>query len=154
MKPIFKYTLIAVLVLAVAGISIAGIAYAQDGDNPLRGKCGLAELLGLTCEELHDLIQDGATIEELAEEAGVDLEAYREEMMQNREEDLRTKIEEALAEGTISQDQADWLLEGLDKGYLNGPFFQFGGRGKGNFGDKADFDGRPMRGKHGGWDSE
>ena len=154
MKPIFKYTMIAVLVLAVAGVSVAGIAYAQDGDHPMRGKGRLAELLGLTQEELHELLEDGKTIQELADEAGVDLEEYKEEMKQDREEGFRTKIEEALADGTISQDQADWLLEGLDKGYFDGPFFQFGGRGKGGFGDKEDHDGRPMRGKHGGWDTD
>jgi hypothetical protein len=154
MKPIIKYTLIAVLVLAVAGATVAGVAYAQDGDHPMRGKGGLAELLGITQEELHDLIQEGKTIEELADEAGVDLNAYKAEMMKDWEETIRTKINEALAEGTISEDQADWLLEGLDKGYLNGPFFKFGGHGKGEFGDKADFDGKPDRGMRDGWNAE
>ena len=45
MKPILKYTLIGLLVVAVAGSHSVGVAYAQ-GDVPTVGR--LAELLGLT----------------------------------------------------------------------------------------------------------
>ena len=31
------------------------------------------------------------------------------------------------ADGTISQEKADWLLEGLDNGFLDGPGFGPGG---------------------------
>ena len=136
MKPILKITLIAALVIGAVGITAIGVAYANgNGDGP-REK--LADLLGLEPDELRDLLHSGTTIQELADEAGVDLEAFHEEMEANREETMRAKIEEALAEGEISQDQADWLLEGLDKGYLSGPFFRGGGR----------------RGKHPGADGE
>lgn len=122
MKPIRKYTLIALLVVAVAGISVAGVAYAE-GDDPPRGREGLAELLGMTQEELRAELQNGKTIQELADEAGIDLDAFHEEMAQNRQVNLESRIEEALANGNISQEQADWLMEGLEKGFLNGPFF-------------------------------
>lgn len=137
MKPITKTILIAALVIGVVGVSAVGIAYAQ-GDFP-NSRGGLAELLGLDREELHELLESGSTIQELADEAGLDLEEYREEMMANRLEDMETRIEEALAEGEISQDQADWLLEGLEKGYLDGPFFRMGGRGGGRpgFGEEG-----------------
>ena len=148
MKPIVKYTLIGLLVVAVAGISVAGIAYAQ-GDDP-RGRESLAELLGLTSEELQDQIRDGRTIQELADEAGVDLEAYRENMQQFRQENMQTRIEEALANGDISQDQADWLLEGLEKGYLDGPLFDLAGRAAGDFGGRLGFDGERPSGMRGG----
>ena len=138
MKPILKISLIAALVIGAVGITAIGIAYAQ-GDGP-RG--ALAELLGLEPEELHELLDSGKTIQELADEAGVDLEAFHEEMEANRAEAMRTRIEEALAEGEISQDQADWLLEGLDKGYLSGPFFRTGGR-KGNHPGGFDGEGFP-----------
>jgi len=143
MKPITKTILIAALVIGVVGISAIGIAYAQ-GDAP-HPPGALAELLGFDREELHDMLQAGTTIQELADEAGIDLEAYREEMLANRQEEMRTRIEEALAEGEISQDQADWLLEGLDKGYLAGPFFKPGGRG----GNHPGFDGEGMPGMRG-----
>lgn len=134
MKPIYKTILIAALVLGGVGLSAIGIAYAGgDGPHPREA---LADLLGLELEELRDLLQSGKTIQELADEAGVDLEEFREEMKANRQEDMQARIEEALSEGEISQDQADWLLEGLEKGYLNGPFFRSGGRG----GKQAGFD--------------
>lgn len=124
MKPIVKITLIASLVIGAVGITAMGIAYAQE-NGPREG---LAELLGLEPEELRELLHSGETIQDLADEAGVDLEVFREEREANREEEMRAKIEGALADGKISQDQADWLLEGLDKGYLSGPFFRAGGR--------------------------
>lgn len=133
MKPTFRTVLIVLVVVAVAGISLRGIAYAQ-GDDPPRSGDDLAELLGLTPEELREQIENGKTVQELAEEAGVDLEAYQQELQEARQENLRARIEEALANREISQDQADWLLEGLDKGYLDGPFFRFGGRTAGDSG--------------------
>lgn len=148
MKPILKYTLIGLLVVAVAGISVAGVAYAQ-GDDP-RGREGIADLLGLTNEELREQLQDGKTIQELADEAGVDLEGFSAEMRAAREVDMQTRIEEALANGDIDQDQADWLMEGLEKGYLDGSFFRMGGRGAGASGGRPSADGdRPtgMRGE-------
>jgi len=145
MKPIIKYTLIGLLVVVVAGISVAGIAYAQ-GDGP-DVRDGLAELLGLTQEEFRDQLQDGKTLQELAEAAGVDLEAFREEMRQTSQEDLKTRIEKALANGDITQEHADWLLAGLEKGFLNGPFVRFGGRG---FGGRPDMDRVEVPGMWGG----
>lgn len=141
MKPIYKTILIAAIVIGAVGISAIGIAYAH-GDGPREG---LAELLGLDREELRELLGSGSTIEGLAEEAGVDLEAYREDMEENRQEDMRGRIEQALADGEITQDQADWLLEGLEKGYLSGPFFRFGGRG----GSHPGFDGEGLTGMRG-----
>ncbi len=145
MKPFMKYTLIGLLVVVVAGISVAGIAYAQ-GDGPgVRDE--LAELLGLTQEEFRDQLQDGKTLQELAEAAGVDLEAFREEMRQTNQEDLKTRIEEALTKGDITQEHADWLLVGLEKGFLNGPFVGFGGRGSDG---RPDMDRAKMPGMQGG----
>ena len=147
MKPITKTILIAALVVGAVGISAFGIAYAQDDFPGPRG--ALAELLGLDREELHDMLQSGTTIEELAEEAGVDLEEFRVQLMITRQENMQTRIEEAIAEGEISQDQADWLLEGLEKGYLDGPFFKTGGRG----GHRPGFEGEGFPGMRGGFHS-
>ncbi|MCJ7717958.1 MAG: hypothetical protein MUO54_15760, partial [Anaerolineales bacterium] len=88
------------------------------------------ELLGLTREEIREELQSGKTLEDLAESAGVDLDELQESLKADREENLRTRIEQALAGGDISLEQADWLLEGLEKGFLNGPFGMFGGQAK------------------------
>jgi len=145
MKAILKFTLIGLLAVVVAGITVAGVAYAQ-GDGP-DGREGLTELLGFTREELRDQLQDGKTLEELAEAAGVDLETYREEMRQTKQVDLETKIEEALTNEDITQDHANWLLEGLDKGFLDSPFVGLGGRGSGG---RPDMDGAGMPDMRGG----
>ena len=144
MKPILKTILIATLVIGAVGIGAIGIAYAQ-GDVP-HPREALADLLGLDREGLRDQLQSGSTIQELADEAGVDLEEFRAQMEANRQEEMRTRIEEALADETISQDQADWLLEGLEKGYLSGPFFKAGGRD----GSRPGLDGDRFPGMRGG----
>jgi len=145
MKPILKYTLIGLLVFVIAGATVVGVAYAQ-GDGP-DVREGLVELLGLTREELRDQFEDGKTLEELAEAAGVDLETYREEARQTKQVDLETKIEEALANGEITQEHADWLLEGLDKGFLESPFIGLGERGSG---ERPDMNGAGMPGMRDG----
>jgi len=147
MKPILKYTLIGLLVVVVAGISVAGVAYAQ-GDDP-HGRKGIADLLGLSIEELREQLQDGKTIQELADEAGVDLEGFNAEMRAAREVHMQTRIEEALANGDIDQDQADWLMEGLEKGYLDGSIFGMGGRRAGNSGGRPNFNGERPTGMRG-----
>jgi len=145
MKRILKYTLIGLLVVAVAGVSVAGVAYAQ-GDGP-RGRDSIAELLGLTTEELREQLQDGKTIQELAEEAGVDLGSFKDEMRATNQVDMQTRIDEALAKGEITQEHADWLLEGLEKGFLDGPLVGFGRPGSGG---RPGMDGSGIPGMRGG----
>ena len=51
-----------------------------------------------------------------------------------REMAIREAIQRALDNDRITQEQADWLLEGLESGYMDGPGFGFGrgfGRGPG-----------------------
>ena len=57
MKPILKYTLIGLLVFVIAGATVVGVAYAQGNGPDVRE--GLAELIGLTREELRDQLEDG-----------------------------------------------------------------------------------------------
>jgi hypothetical protein len=103
-----------------------------------------AGVLGMTTDELKTRLQDGATLEELADEAGVDLEDVRTAIQEARIEATRAAIQQAVVDGEMSQEKADWLLEGLDKGYWSG--HRFGPRGRvGAFGF-GDFGLRPDRG--------
>lgn len=89
----------------------------------------IAEQLGLTVEELAAAHDEGTRLSDLAEQQGVDLETVMTAVS-----DARTAaIEQAVADGTITQDQADILLS------QDGP--GFGGRGHGGHGG---------RGGHGG----
>jgi ribosomal protein S20 len=97
----------------------------------------LAEQLGMTVDELQAELEAGKTIAELAEEKGVDLEAAQIEAMKER-------IQQAVEDGTISQKQADWMLEGLEQGFLPGRRgFGFGGRG-GHLGGFRGFQGQSV----------
>jgi hypothetical protein len=146
-------SLLAVAVL-LAGVRVT-TAYAQDGTPPTpgagqpgdergrgHGKRGLgeielaaaAEALGITTEDVSAALAGGQTLEDLATTAGVDIADVRAAIQAAHAVELRAKIEAGLADGSITQDKADWLLEGLEKGYLNGPAgFGFGGP----HGDKA-----------------
>lgn len=116
MKNFLKYVLIALLAAGSAGILTAGVAYAQgNGPHPPET---LLELLGLSREDLQDQIQKGETLAEIAESAGVDLDAFHQQMQEVRQETMQTRIQEALENGELTKEHASWLLEGLKKGFL------------------------------------
>lgn len=131
--------LAALMVLGVVG---ATAAYAQSStDMPFHGRgpgegrgprLGDAELeaaakvLGMTTDELSSALQDGKTLQDLADAAGVDIEDVHAAIQAVHETELRDRIQQAVDDGTMTQEKADWLLEGLDKGFLEGPGFGFG----------------------------
>jgi len=131
--------LVALLVVAVIG---ATSAYAQspssaalhgrgpgDGRGPLGG-AGLeaaAQVLGMTTDELTTALQSGKTLEQLATEAGVDVQDVKDAIQAVHATEMRERIQQAVDDGKITQENADWLLEGLDKGFMGG----FGGFGLG-----------------------
>lgn len=140
--PILLGGLLALLI--VAGAVGATVVYADDSTPPTpagqpgdgRGPRGFGlgpdelavavEALGMTTDELSTALQEGQTLEELATAAGVDLQTVQDAIRAARAESMRARIEQALADGTISQEKADWLLEGLEKGFLDGSGFGFG----------------------------
>lgn len=111
-----------------------------------RGTCGQAGLeaaakaLGMTADELSTQLWGGQTLSGLAEKAGVDLKTVQDAVTAACQTATRDAIEQAVTDGTLSREKADWLLEGLDKGYWGGGNdfgFGFGPRGFGghrNFG--------------------
>jgi uncharacterized protein YidB (DUF937 family) len=90
----------------------------------------IASVLGMTSAEVTAAIQDdGKTLQELADDAGVDMEDIRTALSEQRSETTRERIETALDEGTLTQAEADWLLEGVDNGFFAklGNFFSHRG---------------------------
>ena len=131
--------LVALMIVGVVGASnvfaqgAAAIAPEHGGGRGGGGRgLGLVELqaaseaLHMTADELITALRSGSTLEELATEAGVELQDVQDAISAAREEAVRTRIEQAVADGTISQEKADWLLEGLEKGFLDGPGVGFG----------------------------
>ncbi len=98
-------------------------ARGTDKRGPMGGP-GLeaaAKVLGMTTDELKTELQGGKTLEQVAQEKGVDFATVQAAMQKARDTEMRTRIQQALSDGTITQAHADWLLEGLDKGFLAGP---------------------------------
>ena len=92
-----------------------------------------AEALGLTPEQLFAELRTGKSLADIAEAHDVDLEAVQEAMNAARAEGMKKAIEQAVEDGRMSQAQADWLLKGLDLGFL--PRGRGFGRGmRGHFG--------------------
>ena len=144
--------------LLVVGVVGATSAYAQDQTPPAfaplgngRGPGGpgfglgdaeleaAAKVLGMTTDEVSSALKDGKTLQDLATAAGVDIADVHAAIQAVHETEMRDRIAQALEDGTMTQEKADWLLEGLDKGFLfDGQGFGFGpggprgGHGLGN----------------------
>lgn len=103
----------------------------------------VAETLGLTPEELFSELHGGKTIAEVAEGQGVDMDEIREVLEEARAEMMEERILQAVENGRISEEQAEWMLEGLDNGFLP--------RGRGRGHARGAGSGRGGRGRGMGW---
>lgn len=101
------------------------------GHGPRLGDVELAaaaKALNMTTDELSTALQSGKTLEQIATDAGVDFADVQAAIQAAHATEMRDRIQQALDDGTITQENADWLLEGLDKGFIGVPgAFGFGG---------------------------
>ena len=153
MKKRFMILAGAALAVVLVGVTVAVPAFAQEPtptpEAPFGchgGGFGLwggswtmfdaaAEALGLTPEEFFAGLHAGKTLAEVAEEQGVEVEEVHYAMNAIRVEAMREAIEQAVEDGRLTQEQADWLLEGLEQGFFPmGRSFGFGRSMKGGFG--------------------
>jgi hypothetical protein len=93
-----------------------------DGRGPrgLHGEAALAaaaKALGMTTDELSTELWGGKTLADIAEAQGVDMADVKAAVEATQVEETKTAIAQAVTDGTMTQDKADWLLEGLDAGY-------------------------------------
>ena len=113
------------------GVDFQTVQDAIQAAQPLRlGSVELdaaAKALGMTTDELTTALQSGKTLEQVAADQGVELQTVKDAISAAHASEMRTQIEQAVTDGTMTQDKANWLLEGLDKGYLDGPGFGPGG---------------------------
>ena len=142
----FKKISIALLVVAFLAAGVAGAAYASVDtpvvqDEPYTGHRGpgggggfphrppldgIAEDFGMTVDELKAELEAGKTIEEIAEEQGVDLDALALEKAEER-------LAQAVEDGKMTQEEADEKLEAIKESIESGTFKAFPKpRGKGN----------------------
>jgi transcriptional regulator with XRE-family HTH domain len=79
-----------------------------------------AEILGMSLDELQLQMWGGRTLEALAERAGVEPSTVTDAVKAAQQEAMRERLAEAVAAGRMTQEQADWLLQGMEKGYAPG----------------------------------
>ena len=125
-KTLIIVTLVSVIILSLAA---TGLVFAQEGVQPGEGKgngvlreyihAAVAAELGMSVEELEAAIEAGQKPHEIAEEQGIDEEAFRAMM----ETAFQNALGTALADGAITQEEYDAIQE---RGF-RGP----GGRGHG-----------------------
>lgn len=86
----------------------AGRILGHGGDGPLRPYIeeATADILGITVDELQALLEDGATLTDLIEAAGLTVVEFRSQL----EAALPEIVEQALADEAITQEQADAIL--------------------------------------------
>jgi hypothetical protein len=129
MSKMFKVGLVGLLVVGALTAVMAGSALAQEptppdpADRPFAGwdRGGfdhfgggrwtmfdaVAEALGLTPEELFAELHAGKSLAEVAEAQGVEMETLQDAMQAARVE----AIQQAVEDGTLTQEQADRMLE-------------------------------------------
>jgi len=148
---IFVSVLVALVVLVGAKITFAqeptlpdSLGSRSEGGHPTwpgpgRGpgirdnaalNAAIAELLGMSVEELEGALADGETIRTLIEESGLDMAEVQTALQTARAE----MLQQAVADGSITQEQADQMLDRQSEPKGSGRV------GKGGFGlkDKDD----------------
>lgn len=93
-----------------------------------------AEALGLTPEQLFAERRAGNNLADIAEAEDVDPQTVYDAMNAARVETVRQAIEQAVEDGRLTQEQADWMRQGLEHGFMPmgrgfGHGLGFGGEG-------------------------
>lgn len=130
----------ALALFVLVGAMVAGTVSAQSTTptptpNGLLGKLGhgfgfwggpnsqfdaVAKALNLTPTQLFEQLHSGKTLDEIAKAQGVDLTKVQEAVNASRLQAMKDNIAQAVKDGKMTQEQADWLLQGLEKGYMPG----------------------------------
>ena len=149
MKKILFYSLLAVGtvgLVSASAISAQGFFYnhAMNSEG-LEAKGGYekmleakAEVLGLSVEDLQTAKEQGQTFQDIAEDQGLSVDELCAQMQEKRQEfraqkmeARKTHIEELVANGTITREQADEKLEWLENREGKGKmFYRNGGAGR------------------------
>jgi hypothetical protein len=118
-----------------AAAALTGNA-ANGGGGMNCGQAGLdaaAKALNMTTADLQTQLRGGSSLSDLATKANVKLADVLAAVDAACKDQLKTSINAAVTAGTLTRDKADWLIQGLDKGYwgpgTTGNNFGFGGVG-------------------------
>ncbi len=110
-----------------------GGGFGGRGTQGMCGQAGLdaaAKALKLTAEELSAQLWGGQTLSGLADKAGVKLTDVQSAVQAACLQAQKDAIQQAVKDGKLTQANADWLIEGIEKGYIGGQGgFELGGKG-------------------------
>jgi hypothetical protein len=121
-----------------AALSASALAHGGGGRYGEAALTAAADMLNLSLDELRTQLRAGESLADLAEAAGLDVDALLAAMDAAAADAARAAIEQAVTDGDLSREHADWLLEGLDAGFW-GPGAAGRGFGPG-FGPRGGFD--------------
>jgi hypothetical protein len=99
----------------------ADYVFGFDGkriDNPV--VIAVAEALDMKVEEVELQMWAGRTLDDLAERAGVDLDAVETAVEAARKSAATERIQQAVEDGKLTEEQAEWMLEGVENGFGGG----------------------------------
>jgi hypothetical protein len=128
MKKTILVTALVVLALGALGV---GVAFAQDGQPPygplMMGQAGygwmhdyieqaLAAKLGLTEQQVEDQLAAGKPMYQIALDNGI----KQEELANFMNEVHKDAFANAVEDGVMTQDQADWMLQRMQNMFQNG----------------------------------
>jgi hypothetical protein len=104
-----------------------------------------AGALKMTPDQLFDALHSGKSLSAIATAQGVQLSAVQQAAQAAAKQQFTNAINQAVSSGRITQDRANWMLQGLQNGWLGGGGFfgagRFGGMGRG-MGPNRHFQGR------------
>lgn len=125
-----KKVIIAGLLILAFGALGVGIVYAQGGQPPFTGMMGqsgygwmheyveqaLAAKLGLTEAQVEEQFAAGKTMYQIALDNGIQQEDLGTFMTEIHQE----AFAQAVKDGVVTQEQADWMLQRMQNMYQNG----------------------------------
>jgi hypothetical protein len=141
MNKFVKVAGIALLVAAIGLTAAVGVSLAQGpsgtptpgdkgGPGPDLGIMGgggdwtafdaAAKALGLTPTELFTELHAGKTLTDIAKDKGVDIETVNQAVKDVRQTAMKKAIEQAVTDGRMTRDQADWTRKGIENGWMGG----------------------------------
>jgi hypothetical protein len=135
--------LVAVPAFAQGPTPTPAVPYGWHGGGPGFGFWGsgpsvvfdaAAKALGLTPEQLFTELRAGHSLADIAKAQDVDPQTVYDAMNAARVEAMKATIQQAVEDGRLTQAQADWILQGLEQGFMPmgprfGHPFGFGGAG-------------------------
>jgi hypothetical protein len=147
----FGIVAVATAIALAVGTVWVNQAWAQETSEPAEavgvreevhqaGLAAAAEVLGMTPDELSDQLWGGKTLAGLAEEANVELgdvrAAVEEATRAIRQERIEAFVAQQVENGRMSQEQADWIMQGIENGWFGLRRFmdRFDGFGEDGFG--------------------